>query len=236
MILQQEIVFDNGDSPEHTLVFVGCENRPGLLSDITSALKQMDIRCALPSVQRTCTCTCAAPALLCPALPLCLGRLHGGCPHTHSRPAALLAAAATRRCPHPTRRACAACSPELGLRSTRHCGGCWWRGALRRKLAFWLCVAHSVKDAQIKTSGDKVMDVFTVARKEGGQLPETSWSDVRAGLSSVVGSDPTASDDEIYFQVCVCVLCDPFTHTSPDRVPLPCLCACSCAVAGGGGG
>lgn len=74
MILQQEIVFDNGDSPEHTLVFVGCENRPGLLSDITSALKQMDIRSALQ---------CACSALPCPVLHL----------PPLSWPAALLAAA-----------------------------------------------------------------------------------------------------------------------------------------------
>lgn len=87
--------------------------------------------------------------------------------------------------------------PGLGW-WTRLCGAA---GAALTQRAF-PSVAHSVKDAQIKTSGDKVMDVFTVVRKEGGQLPETAWSDVRTALTSVVGRDSTASDDEIYFQVC----------------------------------
>ena len=58
----------------------------------------------------------------------------------------------------------------------------------------------SVLNAQITTKGDKVLDVFTVARKEGGQLPDKLWAQVREGLSSVVGAT-NVSDDELYFQV-----------------------------------
>jgi hypothetical protein len=188
MILQQEVVFDNGDSPEHTLVFVGCENRPGLLSDITSALKQMDIRSAPPlGWSRTALPRAALH------LPPLSRPLRGDCPHTTAYPP-------TGRSHKPSSLHMYCSSRQsFGVRGTCYCGGV--DAALRRHAFAAPGVARSVKDAQIKTSGDKVMDVFTVARKEGGQLPETSWPDVRAALTSVVGSDPTASDDEIYFQV-----------------------------------
>jgi phosphoenolpyruvate carboxylase len=54
----------------------------------------------------------------------------------------------------------------------------------------------SVADAHISTRDNRVIDVFKVTMKSGGQVPEDSWDDIKSRLQAVISSGPSDDDQE----------------------------------------